>query len=149
MLPDATKDLSRQEAEIGLNAPTGAWCSLTTSPQGQTWVRKGLNAPTGAWCSLTQPSWLLAWAGWASQCTYRCVVLPDATKDLSRQEAEIGLNAPTGAWCSLTQPSWLLAWAGWASQCTYRCVVLPDAIGAALDRSAGSVSMHLQVRGAP
>ena len=149
VLPDATKDLSRQEAEIGLNAPTGAWCSLTTSPQGQTWVRKGLNAPTGAWCSLTQPSWLLAWAGWASQCTYRCVVLPDnsalavAMRRLRSQCTYRCVVLPDGS-CN-----WGAGGDADQSQCTYRCVVLPDAIGAALDRSAGSVSMHLQVRGAP
>ena len=38
------------------------------------WV--GLNAPTGAWCSLTQMRQLEA-ALVESQCTYRCVVLPD------------------------------------------------------------------------
>ena len=38
---------------------------------------EGLNAPTGAWCSLTaQPAVAPAW-GDLSQCTYRCVVLPD------------------------------------------------------------------------
>ena len=35
-----------------------------------------------------------------------------------------------------------------ASQCTYRCVVLPDA-DTAKERKEESVSMHLQVRGAP
>ena len=35
-----------------------------------------LNAPTGAWCSLT--AWCVAAATMmVSQCTYRCVVLPD------------------------------------------------------------------------
>ena len=57
-----------------------------------------------------------------SQCTYRCVVLPDMKADLEQITNE--------------------------SQCTYRCVVLPDENmrGAIL---AFAVSMHLQVRGAP
>ena len=60
-----------------------------------------------------------------SQCTYRCVVLPDP----GDYDIRVG-GLPT-------------------SQCTYRCVVLPDwgcllfSVGIAL------VSMHLQVRGAP
>ena len=84
-----------------------------------------------------------------SQCTYRCVVLPDFTLSEAFPEEGKCLNAPTGAWCSLTGP----LWGGYeficTSQCTYRCVVLPDDhnwIGTQLDRN---VSMHLQVRGAP
>ena len=38
----------------------------------------GLNAPTGAWCSLTRDQPVLYWRLSLSQCTYRCVVLPDA-----------------------------------------------------------------------
>ena len=41
-----------------------------------------LNAPTGAWCSLTK---IIAGAGdpaLGSRCTYRCVVLPDIIKNL-------------------------------------------------------------------
>ena len=59
-----------------------------------------LNAPTGAWCSLTggDNSWTPPVH--ASQCTYRCVVLPD-----------------TDGWDNPAVKS---------SQCTYRCVVLPD-----------------------
>ena len=60
-----------------------------------------------------------------SQCTYRCVVLPDAFA---------GLNAVIGAVMS---------------QCTYRCVVLPDQNWGRASCSSSSVSMHLQVRGAP
>ena len=61
-----------------------------------------------------------------SQCTYRCVVLPDLSGCRRSSSALFCLNAPTGAWCSLT-----LSMASWrgsraASQCTYRCVVLPD-----------------------
>ena len=61
-----------------------------------------------------------------SQCTYRCVVLPDLE---ARQAAarDLGLNAPTGAWCSLTRDQPVLYWRLSLSQCTYRCVVLPDA----------------------
>ena len=60
-----------------------------------------------------------------SQCTYRCVVLPDPTWDTPVRRRARGLNAPTGAWCSLT--------------------------GYRTGRSDGDtdVSMHLQVRGAP
>ena len=61
----------------------------------------------------------------ASQCTYRCVVLPDAMFNLYRIGVEKSLNAPTGAWCSLTPRR-------------HRRLRRP------LD-----VSMHLQVRGAP
>ena len=61
--------------------------------------------------------------GILSQCTYRCVVLPDNRLNLVQA---IGLK----------------------SQCTYRCVVLPD--GHALSNPGViTVSMHLQVRGAP
>ena len=35
------------------------------------------------------------------------------------------------------------------SQCTYRCVVLPDSTREEAIRARYSVSMHLQVRGAP
>ena len=40
-------------------------------------LRKGLNAPTGARCSLTPPMFIFDIAFHLSQCTYRCVVLPD------------------------------------------------------------------------
>ena len=36
-----------------------------------------LNAPTGAWCSLTNTHVELRRTIGGSQCTYRCVVLPD------------------------------------------------------------------------
>ena len=60
-----------------------------------------------------------------SQCTCRCVVLPDL-EAISLVDEPFCLNAPAGAWCSLTSPE-VLAWlrAAW-SQCTCRCVVLPD-----------------------
>ena len=64
--------------------------------------------------------------GWfLSQCTYRCVVLPDLV-----HEREDDL-------------SWVV------SICTYRCVVLPDELPRALDAPGQVVSMHLQVRAAP
>ena len=62
--------------------------------------------------------------GILSQCTYRCVVLPDP---------RLGVVGPLGLW----------------SQCTYRCVVLPDAVCMVMLPTAQTVSMHLQVRGAP
>ena len=62
--------------------------------------RFGLNAPTGAWCSLTpEPPWKRSVE--RSQCTYRCVVLPDGSAEPPSSSAP-RLNAPTGAWCSLT-----------------------------------------------
>jgi len=78
----------------------------------------------GAWCSLTSLRRWLPPRRTESQCTYRCVVLPD------RSAAAGGgppgcLNAPTGAWCSLTHPL--------GGDPCFRV----------------QVSMHLQVRGAP
>ena len=63
--------------------------------------------------------------GRRSQCTYRCVVLPDPLST-SCSCATCGLNAPTGAWCSLTRCRWSASRWMAMSQCTYRCVVLPD-----------------------
>ena len=59
------------------------------------------------------------------QCTYRCVVLPDA-RSLRLSSQNSSLNAPTGAWCSPTRASTCRLTSGTSSQCTYRCVVLPD-----------------------
>ena len=83
-----------------------------------------------------------------SQCTYRCVVLPDMELPFDKM-SQMGLNAPTGAWCSPTKgvSSFLLPQL--ASQCTYRCVVLPDRRRDHHEGGDSSVSMHLQVRGAP
>ena len=94
-------------------------------------------------------AWLINGAVVMSQCTYRCVVLPDGLY----VRKTIGLGR---------------------SQCTYRCVVLPDTgamviiamIAICLNAPTGAwcsltgergaamaaddmVSMHLQVRGAP
>ena len=63
--------------------------------------------------------------GILSQCTYRCVVLPD---DYLREKGGDSLGK---------------------SQCTYRCVVLPDGMFNLYRLSVEKVSMHLQVRGAP
>ena len=60
-----------------------------------------------------------------SQCTYRCVVLPDTRVITAAATLARRLNAPTGAWCSLTDFD-------------------EDALWSLL-----TVSMHLQVRGAP
>jgi len=108
-----------------------------------------------------------------SQCTYRCVVLPDPSIVSTSTPTRCCLNAPTGAWCSLTkrkEPSWLTrrslnaptgAWCSLTlcsgrllpcfslSQCTYRCVVLPDEEEDMCMCLTCEVSMHLQVRGAP
>ena len=108
-----------------------------------------------------------------SQCTYRCVVLPDRSVCDSRRRGSVSLNAPTGAWCSLTGGGGSGGSVSVRSQCTYRCVVLPDSGGVSPPPSAiglnaptgawcsltgvrvrmhylgGEVSMHLQVRGAP
>ena len=61
-----------------------------------------LNAPTGAWCSLTHAEARVGVQANRSQCTYRCVVLPDRAID--------GWDNPAIK----------------SSQCTCRCVVLPD-----------------------
>ena len=42
----------------------------------------GLNAPTGAWCSLTGTIDVY-YGGALSQCTYRCVVLPDEIEEIT------------------------------------------------------------------
>ena len=84
------------------------------------------NNLTGVWFSLTglaedresEPEEL-------SQCTCRCVVLPD-----------VCLSSPATDGSSL-------------SQCTYRCVVLPDLMRSLPYQRPTLVSMHLQVRGAP
>ena len=58
-----------------------------------------------------------------SQCTYRCVVLPDVRRQRHRDGDS-------------------------RSQCTYRCVVLPDTEDETITKEVTVVSMHLQVRGA-
>ena len=159
----------------GLNAPTGAWCSLTheriviylPADESQCTYRCVVlpDKEGTSWKRLPGPS----------QCTYRCVVLPDSSgmphhtngthclnaptrcvvlPDLIQKgnyhERQQRLNAPTGAWCSLTWPPTSSSRSETSSQCTYRCVVLPDCYGPVhLYRVCPGVSMHLQVRGAP
>ena len=63
---------------VCLNAPTGAWCSLTCFSAWPHGPHMSLNAPTGAWCSLTLIYLSQKDRLKRSQCTYRCVVLPDS-----------------------------------------------------------------------
>ena len=88
-------------------------------PRTRSW-RERRNAPTGAWCSLTPLPSAPRMGHSQSQCTYRCVVLPDLTHPPNKRGTV-------------------------KSQCTYRCVVLLHHLR---PRDRG-VSMHLQVRGAP
>ncbi len=67
--------------------------------------REKLNAPTGAWCSLTDRKVVAYYIEYPSQCTYRCAVLPDKTFSARKVRASC-LNAPTGARCSLTVYQW-------------------------------------------
>ena len=108
-------------------------------------VSYGLNAPTGAWCSLTGPT---EPRPELSQCTYRCVVLPDQVRQTlgnclpeSQCTYRCVVLPDTTFWVTFGQYV--------ASQCTYRCVVLPDAEDLHLPVLRLHVSMHLQVRGAP
>ena len=103
MLPDAIGLTPFLANEARLNAPTGAWYSLTYGSEGSRFNS----------------------AESQSQCTYRCVVLPDFFM----------LN--------------IMAKYAMRSQCTYRCVVLPDKREITGLRKDVVVSMHLQVRGAP
>ena len=73
---------------MGLNAPTGAGCSLTLNLRWRCSDRACLNAPTGAGCSLTPSGARPHWEVSESQCTYRCGVLPDNTTDTTTAEEE-------------------------------------------------------------
>ena len=101
-------------------------------------------------CVVLPDSWasLATWQRLASQCTYRCVVLPDEGGGTGGAAGGC-LNAPTGAWCSLTRHRCRCSRRRRSSQCTYRCVVPPDCLGATWAGYEYIVSMHLQVRGAP
>ena len=104
---------------FGLNAPTGAWCSLTSLSEGvSVCTRTSLNAPTGAWCSLTRSWRQVSWS--------------------SRR-----LNAPTGAWCSLTS--------GFPTTSrTTRCLNAPTGAWCSLTPALGSGGMTpLRGPGAP
>ena len=82
-----------------------------------------LNAPTGAWCSLTWTAMFVTAHFW-SQCTYRCVVLPDVI----REAMEGRLKSQCTYRCVVLPDAYspLIAACLTLSQCTYRCVVLPD-----------------------
>ena len=75
MLPDS-KAIEVSASPEGLNAPAGAWCSLTLNERIPNGVQLSLNAPAGAWCSLTDINEYDV-SSFESQCTCRCVVLPD------------------------------------------------------------------------
>ena len=146
MLPDRWNPLYRLELQTSLNAPTGAWCSLTT-----------VSSVLGLIMKL-------------SQCTYRCVVLPDSRTTMtsstssSTSQCTYRCVVPPDVIPTATMPP-LMSQCTYSSltirgrgrlpavdrsQCTYRCVVLPDdAIAAIPDADPRKVSMHLQVRGAP
>ena len=148
MLPDRRQDTSVSGASLCLNAPTGAWCSLTWPPTTSLSLISRLNAPTGAWCSLTPEPDHDDIDAKASQCTYRCVVLPD-------HEAVVQALSPLESQCTyrcVVLPDWLdsnTSATSPVSQCTYRCVVLPDHGSQEEADHHRHVSMHLQVRGAP
>jgi len=107
-----------------------------------------------------------------SQCTYRCVVLPDAL--IVAAESSVAPSQCTYRCVVLPDDRDVqLALSNMSSQCTYRCVVLPDcrqstvmSTACSLNAPTGAwcsltsplsdlrecgkqVSMHLQVRGAP
>ena len=111
-------------------------------------IDMSLNAPTGAWCSLTRLNALLTSIGAESQCTYRCVVLPDISNGVQLSERE--MSQCTYRCVVLPDVGrFALYVGGTMSQCTYRCVVLPDRLSEPGIAESGTVSMHLQVRGAP
>ena len=60
-----------------------------------------------------------------SQCTYRCVVLPDGP---GRPEKQLARSSQCTYRCVVLPDSWAEAESAVReeSQCTYRCVVLPD-----------------------
>ena len=97
------------------------------APLWQIWTHPAPNHPTNP-TSTTQnldtPRITFTARVGQSQCTYRCVVLPDSPRRPWPPRRH-HLNAPTGAWCSLTRRD-----------------------AQRLGRKRG-VSMHLQVRGAP
>ena len=85
----------------------------------------GLNAPTGAGCSLTR-SVRLRWRRTLSQCTYRCGVLPDdkLRKEVTKLQNKVSQCTYRCGVLPDTISNQLMS--SFESQCTYRCVVLPD-----------------------
>ena len=78
VLPDPVLLVRSPPRVGGLNAPAGAWCSLTSSSRPRrTLPPRRLNAPAGAWCSLTGHRLFEVYYDKKSQCTCRCVGLPD------------------------------------------------------------------------
>ena len=171
VLPDIMTTTVLVVLLVRLNAPAGAWCSLTRCHHRRRSRRRSLNAPAGAWCSLTGPGNHPAGPNPASQCTCRCVVLPDITIIT----AAIVVPSQCTCRCVVLPDSATFAIISASiitSQCTCRCVVLPDLRTVATRRPPaclnapagawcsltrknvaescnGPVSMHLQVRGAP
>ena len=101
MLPDKLASPSMTCTTVRLNAPTGAWCSLTFR------LSRSVGIVFLSQCTYRcvvlpdEKTAYVAYERMLSQCIYRCVVLPDAS--LSAMVLSILL-----------------------SQCTYRCVMLPD-----------------------
>ena len=92
VLPDK-REVEATRAADGLNAPTGAWCSLTPGDSGGGLGILRLNAPTGAWCSLTPAAAKPSSLRIRSQCTYRCVVLPDtSTSGTTRPSIRVSMH---------------------------------------------------------
>ena len=145
-LPDVCREYTHSPAQPRLNAPTGAWCSLTTVSSVLGLIMKLSQCtyrcvvppdviPTATMSPLmsqcTYSSLTIRGRGRLpavdrSQCTYRCVVLPDELEKGALMSSVACLNAPTGAWCSLTDGERKSLLSVVQSQCTYRCVVLPD-----------------------
>ena len=101
MLPDDAHQSQPQGQPQRLNAPTGAWCSLTVHRDRKV-VSHYMSQCTYRCVVLPDVLFnMLAKFAMRSQCTYRCVVLPDLSNQ-TRCASLWCLNAPTGAWCSLT-----------------------------------------------
>ena len=83
-----------------------------------------------------------------SQCTYRCMVLPDESEH-ARSHALYGSQCTYRCVVLPDRPLGMNYVNGEVSQCTYRCVVLPDWFTLKPTIELPFVSMHLQVRGAP
>ena len=123
-LPDVCREYTHSPAQPRLNAPTGAWCSLTYAGMIASELRRKSQCtyrcvvppdviPTATMSPLmsqcTYSSLTIRGRGRLpavdrSQCTYRCVVLPDDRGLVPSAQPPLCLNAPTGAWCSLTLP---------------------------------------------
>ena len=132
------------------DAPGGDPSRPPPRPSRSTPSKPPLNNIPGAWCSLTARAGDLARWAQMSQCTYRCVVLPDRATSCTTA-ASSGPSQCTYRCVVLpdTVIDDIVEYYRKRSQCTYRCVVLPDQSPRGIGRRAVMVSMHLQVRGAP